>query len=195
MKPNAFLAATVLSLSLLTGCANPHPEGKPLPKLDFAHLQYHPVQVGLVDVVNSYAQNKATADAARMYVSPPDEVFTNYLKARYKPQGGQGRLLFDIKEASVYVFHEESDVGVARWVDMAGFEEYSLTLKLHMRAENIPGFYEKTKDFSARRRVKISEHASIAQREQDQFEAMEIMLQEIDAAIYKTLREEFLLTP
>lgn len=192
LKNALLVCAAALALG---ACETDTSAGKPPPALVFDHLQYYPVQVGTVDVINSYGQSKNPADYSMRFAAPPDETLANYLRARFKPQGGQGGLVFDIQEASVFVFHAPSDIGMIKWMDMGGYDEYSMTVKLRMRAENVPGFYAETKDFTARRRVKISQHASIADRERDQFQAIDLMLKDIDAAVFRALREEFHLIP
>lgn len=199
MKRQLALSALMVcaaAIATMPGCSStPHPEGKPLPGLVFDHMESRPVNVGIVEVVNNYATHRHAADIGSRFVAAPDETLKKYLEARYRAQGGPGKLVLDIDEASVFVFHQDAEFAPGRWIGVAGFDEYSMTVKLNVRAENVPGFYEQNRTFTARRRVKISEHASIAEREQDQFKALEVMIHEIDAAVYKTLRDEFRLTP
>lgn len=188
-KFSVFMMA--LSGLFLFACSSGHPEGKPLPGFNFEYMDSFTANVANVEVLNHYGAAKPANDASAVFVMPPDETFKKYLESRYKPHGARGRLVFEITEASVYNFNQEAASKMVRWMDMGGHEEYNLTLKVHVRAFDIPGYNEMGKVITANRRVKMSEHSSVAEREKLQFEALEKAIHDIDAAVQKTIRQDF----
>lgn len=185
----SFLLA--LASLFVFGCSGGHPEGKPIPRFNFDHIEAFPVDVSAVEAINHYSQAKPANDASSMFVMAPDETLQRYLQSRYQARGQRGRLVFEIQEASVYQFNQEAASAPARWLDVGGYEEYNLTLKVKVRALDIPGYTEKSRVITAQRRLKLSEHASLAERESRQFEALEKAMHDVDNAVQRAIREDF----
>jgi hypothetical protein len=185
------LMCFVMALASLFLFACTADDGKPLPNFDFNYIEPVSVNVANVEALNHYGSAKHTADVGHLFVVQPDETFRKYLQSRYKPVGPRGNLVLEIQEASVFEFDEDADSKIVNWMGVGGFQEYNLTLKVLARALDIPGFNEKSKVITAQRRVKMSEHASVAERERLQFEALEKAMHDIDTALQRSIRQEF----
>lgn len=191
MRHYVFLAAAALLSLFLWGCASKEGvEGKPLPDFNFQYIEKIPVQVGAVEALNRYGGNKLRDDLGDQYAVSPDQTLQRFLDSRFQPQAMRGRLVLEIQEASVFRFEEDSKNRVAQWLDVAGYEEYLLTLSVNVRAIDIPGYKELSKVLTAQRKIKFSEHASVAEREYHQFEALEKAIKDMDTALQRVVKEE-----
>ncbi len=180
-----------LAFALCACASNPHPKGKPLPLLTFEHIKPLGLSVDSVEIENLYKTSAHPADISQEYIMVPGTAVERYLKARFQPIGGQGKLKAVIEEASVFYFDSPSQNSLGRWLNVAGTEEYSLTLKLHLMHRDDPTYREQGKVITATRRVRISEHVSLADREQRQLEGLEAMLDDLDAAVTRTVLDDF----
>jgi hypothetical protein len=173
-----------VSVVVLAACANNVGPGQPLPQLTFAQLQPIPVNVS---TINTHIRGSKTGGA---FIADPAAVAENYMKARFVPRGAQGSLDATIEEATVTKDEKESANNVARFLKVGGTDVYNITLRVrfeHLGAGGLP-LYGKV--FTARRRLNISEHDSIAEREKFEFKSLEKMFNELDKEVIHMVTED-----
>ena len=160
------------------------PKGEPVPAVTFDHLEPIPVAVQNIHVENIYeGENDA-------FVMPPEAPMESYIQNRFKAAGAQNILNIIIEEASVKHQHEQSAQSFARFWDIGGTEHYDVTLRLRLQRDNGFGDIVYGTVLKAERQVKVSEHLSIAEREQAQLHALEQLFDSIDQNIQRIVLDD-----
>lgn len=164
----------------LGACSStPRPEGKPLPLLTFAHLDPVAVDVGALKTQNE------EDPVSESFVVSPYRAIEDYLHSRFTPKGFRGVLHAFIEEASVVHSYEPSQNKLGEFLDVAGQDVYDMTITL--RLENL-GEDERVAYgtvLTVRRLVRVSEHASIAERERRQLQGLEFLFKDIDSEVLR----------
>jgi hypothetical protein len=191
LKKNALLwIGALFVLWPLAGCESlPHPEGKPLPALTFERTDPLTLDVAKISVESLYRLSANRPD----FVTEPGLALERYLRTRFTPGlplSGGGVLLFRIEDVALLHTHEPSLYTVARFLDLAGSERYAL--KIVLRVEHLDGSGRLIRGtaLQAQRIITLSEHASLAYREQRQLEGMEALIADLDARLVPLLTEE-----
>lgn len=179
----------IVSLSL-AGCAISHPDSAPLPSMTFEHLEpinvaVSSIQIGQPDEVPGHAGH------IRRFIVPPDEAVNTYLVRRFIPGGIKGKLKIDIEEAGVFHLRQPSSHEFNRFLGVGRTEEYNLVIKLNVTELDDAGQYRQSKRIKGTRRIRVSEHASLAKLEAAQFRGLESLLADMDAALVGTITDEF----
>jgi hypothetical protein len=176
MKSARFI---LLSLSLFPlACAStPHPEGKPLPALTFSYMQGIPVNVRHIEVVAPPAREPSG------FVLSPGKTFQDYLNARFSAQGQRDILRAVVTEADVMSSRKSSGGRVRKFLEIDGHDVYQVNMTVRLEHVTDSGQVLYSRELKAARTMNITEHASVAAREQHQFRGMEQMLREMDARI------------
>lgn len=159
-------------------------EGKPMPVLTFENLQPLAINVRSMNVQSGEPRTYQN------FVVSPSFALENYLQQRFTAQGMNDALRVIVEDASVEIGHQDSDKGVARYMGVAGFDVFDVNIKLRLEHVDHTGhiFYGTT--LSARRVIKVSEHASITEREKHQLEGMEEMFRQLDDGVQKIVLQD-----
>jgi hypothetical protein len=180
-----FIAFAAVCLCL-TGCSTAHnPAGKPLAQMTFDHLQLIPINVG--------ALKSHTDDgdfASESFVVSPYDAIESYLRARFAPAGTHGTLEAAIEDASIKHSYEPSKNKAARWMDVAGNDAYDMLVKVRLTHRDETGQVLYTTVLTGRRIARVNEHASIAEREKRQLEALETMFADLDREILRIVLKD-----
>ena len=174
----------VIALATLTACASAQPGEALTPAMTFKNLE--PLNLAVRD----RAINAVHPINAEGFSYALDDLMSVYLQRKLHPVGTQGAISANIDQVEVHRTQEEAESGVANFLNVGGFEVY--TVKIKLRLEHLDNAYEPVygKVLNINRRIKISEHASIAEREQTQFESLEKLFVDLDQRINKILLEE-----
>ncbi|MGQ0527072.1 MAG: hypothetical protein ACT4OY_03445 [Alphaproteobacteria bacterium] len=170
------LALLMLSILPLACASIPHPEGKPMPALNFSALQPIPVKVGRIEVIDSSPLKSAD------FIVPPEQTLRDYLNARFSAQGSQDALRARITSATVTSAEKKAE-GVGKYLDVAGHNVYRIDIGVTLEHVTDTGQILYSRGLKATRTMSITEHASVAEREKHQFRGMEEMFSELDARI------------
>jgi hypothetical protein len=174
------------AVGILAACATG--VGLPSPDLTFQHIQPMPVNVGHVDT------QVIDGNEAEGFVISPTTASKRYLSSRFRAAGSQGTLKAVMQEITVRHVYNPSKGGVKDFLDIAGHDVYDV--KLVMRLEHISDsgtvLYGNT--IKAQRTMNITEHASVAEREQHQLEGLEKMFADLDRQVVKIVTSDMRLT-
>ena len=187
MKRQLRLSACVLTL--LSGCASDSGGGMPLPQMTFAQVRPMAVNVQGINV------RAAESDAAYDFAIDPAEAARQYVDRRFVAAGPSGTLDVSIETATVTKKHEEASNKVASFLNVAGMDSYEIALGLRFEHIENGGRLAYGKLLNARRVVHIQEHASIAERERLQLEAMENLFADMDKEVRILVLEDRTLMP
>ena len=153
----------------------PSPEGKPLPSMTFEHVRSIPLRVGMLKTLE--AEGVKSSDS---FTVSPHAALEQYLHARFVPKGFDGTLQATIEDASVRHTYEPSTDTVKNYLNLDGRDVYDMTILLRLEHHDRDGTLSYGTVITVRRLVKVSEHASIAQRERAQYEGMEELFKDLD---------------
>ncbi len=173
----------------LGACMGLNSDGKPLAQMTFSHVNAYPVYVASYETVAIPATKKPGLPVG--FVTDPSLIAYDYLNNRFEASGTTGKLRAVIDSVSVSheILPSTNEVGAALGIGKR--DHYRITLKLNLEAIGINGFARKNTAMTVNRDVYISEHVSIVQREQEQMQALDKMVDDLDGAIQKVLREDF----
>lgn len=178
---------SVLAVLAMAGCSSGAESGKPLPNMTFQHIK--PISLPVSEVL---VEDLSTADSiarTHSFTVPYETVLQNYVQRKFNAVGGNKVLRVVVEQISVNESFEESKNRVAGFLDVAGFEVYDVKLGLNIAARDAYGA-EKGVRLKAERKIKVSEHASVAERERLQMEGLEVMFRELDASITRIVFQD-----
>lgn len=154
-------------------------DGKPLPRLTFAHLAPLKVNVGRVDIVDASAGNPLPVG----FVADPAQVAQRYFGSRFQAAGTQGTLFLRLEEASVVHEFLPSGEKIARALKVGGADRYTVRVKMVIEHRNDRDRLLYSQVLTGTRVMNISEYASPAEREAHQMQGLETLFREIDSKI------------
>ena len=134
--------------------------------------------------------NVATVDThvergneAEGFVISPTEASRRYLSSRFQAAGGQGTLRAVMQESTVRHVYNASKGKVAGYLNVAGHDVYDVKLVLRLEHISERGTVLYGNTIKAQRTMNITEHASVAEREQHQLEGMEKLFADLDRQV------------
>lgn len=148
-----------------------------MPGITFAHIRPIPISVGALRT-NSDAES-----ITESFIVSPHEVMEKYLQSRFMPKGFSGTLQAVIEEAQVNHSYEGSGSKVGSFLDVGGLDVYDMSIRVRLEYVGADDQLIQGSVLSARRIMKVSEHASIAERERRQFMGIEAMFGDLDEQV------------
>ena len=172
---------------LLAGCSGG--DGKPLAQMTFAHLQPMPIYVASYDVLSNANFDKNNLPEG--FVANPEDIIMDYLNHRFVPSGTNGKIIASIEKISVKhnLIASESKVGEFLGVDKR--DEYDIEASVKLRLVGLESASVQEVSMKAQRQLLVSEHVSIVEREREQMEAIDHLVDDLDEAIQKAMRDHF----
>lgn len=175
----------------MSGCekpANKLAHGLPLPEQTYEHVGRLSLDVREVQIFQGDVGAEAGGDFA---VSLADRALL-YLSKKFKASDGghEGRLVVIIEDASVDQVHRGSRYSFLDRVGLDGVDQYSLKLTVRLEHHGDDGRVLYGRRLQARKMLEVSEHESLAQREQEQFNAVEELFAILDPEMLRVIRAE-----
>lgn len=170
----------------LGACENTlSPQGDPLPRLEYRHNAPIPLEVSSIDFEDRTAENAKDADYVP-FVQPVSDTLRSYLLARYAASEGFEGLSFILEDVRLTKTYRPPENKIGAFMGVAGQDIYQIDIQLHARLKDTHG-NTRGKRFNIGRKLSLSEHVSIAEREKRQLEALEALMADLDG----TLQESF----
>ena len=187
-----FYGFLVLVLFLLGGCAAaPPPPVQAAARLSFEDIQPLAVNASLIDIVNQYDPSADPKDVSSLFPAQPDIVLRRYAEKRLAAGGSGPVLRFVIENGRVYHHREASDSQVGRWLQIGGTDHYDVLMRVRLEAVPADGIFPgESTTLNFRRTLGLPESMSIAEREAEQIELLETMVEDIDRGVTDTLRNK-----
>ncbi|HRQ60976.1 MAG TPA: hypothetical protein PLO23_05645 [Alphaproteobacteria bacterium] len=180
----------LLSAIALTACSNSNVSGVAPPDLTFQHVRSVNIPVSDLTIERA-APSQSNAPG---FVVPFEDKIEPYFRKKVQVVGGEKRMKVIIEESYVKESFEPSANKVAGFFDMAGFDVYNLSLILNVRSEDNFGGHKGVR-LKLARTIKVSEHASVAEREMKQTEGVEALFRELDVNMTRIALQELDLIP
>lgn len=184
--------ALLLTSSLCLAACSSGTDGKAPPDLTFQHVV--PVNLPVSDVAIERASGYNTGNNATSFIVPFEEKVDAYIRRKIQTVGGDKRLRVIVEQATVKQSFEPSTNTVAGFLEVAGFDVYQIGLIMNVMAVD-PYGGNKGVRLKLGRTVKISEHASVAERERKQTESVESLFKELDTNMTRITLQELGLIP
>ncbi len=172
------------SVATLVSCVSAPPVPPQSANQMFANLQQVPINVSAVNV--HIVENKTGGD----FISDPAAVTENYVRSRFRPQGMTNSLEVTVEEATVTRATKQGDSKVEKWLNVGGADIYNILLRVRFDYFESNGRLVYGRVFTARRQMTVSEHASVAEREQFEVEGLKKMFNELDAGVQRTVTQD-----
>lgn len=180
----------LLSCVALAACSSNPISGVGPADLTFQHVR--PVNLPVSDLsVERAAPSQSNAPG---FVVPFEDKIEPYFRKKVQTVGGEKRMKVIIEESYVKESFEPSPNKVAGFLDVAGFDVYNLSLILNVRSEDNFGAHKGVR-LKLARTIKVSEHASVAERETKQTEGVEALFRELDVNMTRIALQELDLIP
>ncbi len=181
----------ILTVLVLTACATAAP--KPLPSLDLSRVEPQNLPIGSVEVEPPPAYMNTAIPAG--FIVKPAQLAHDYFKARYKAQGVEGRFKVAVVKSLVTHRVEASDNPVGNFLNVAKSDVYEIQMIVRLEALDYGPYARQSQEITATQRLSISEHVSLAERENLQVEAMQDLLKRLEAQAQLSLRDTFRMIP
>ncbi|MCB1783331.1 MAG: hypothetical protein KDI13_04990 [Alphaproteobacteria bacterium] len=181
-----------LAACMLASCTSPAAE--PLAKMTFANLNPFPVYVAAYEVKDSYRDFGTGAGGDEIippFATSPGLAVTDYFKNRYSANGTDGKLIVDVQSSSVTHEMMGSENSVGKFLGVDRKDVYHISVIINLVVLDAGGYDRKEMKITAHREISIPETYSIADREKTQMESLDSMIDDLDGAVQKALRNEF----
>lgn len=161
-----------------------------MPQQTFAHVEALTLNVSRIEVTDVSNAPPLPED---FVVSPGDatvQYFSKKVRASEYASPEHGVLRVDIEMASVEKVHKDADGFIPSKLGFGGLDEYDMKLKIALNHVDAVGDVIYGKTIMVQRRFSISEHSSLAKREEAQLESIEAVFKKVDPEVTSVLLDE-----
>lgn len=179
----------VLLLTLfISGCAqNPHPLGKPLPKLTYEHLTPYHILGGTTLVRQTYVPDVRTVSTVKGFPVSPAELLKRYAAHRFVVGENPVKMVFDVQNASLVKFTDEENV--VGFLTGSAEDRYLMNIYITMSPVNAHGGLSKPFTIDMKRELFIPHNTSLAAKDIAQFEFLEKAIVDIDKIVSEMVEQ------
>lgn len=181
-------------VSFLAACTSSAPEGKPMPELTFQHVKPLPVKAASLDIENNYDPATDPRDVSSSFPTPPDIALRRYAENRIQPAGEQGTLKFVIEDVHIYHSLVQPGGKLTTWMGMNRKDLYEVDMKIRMFMVDSEGKEGTHSVLNMRRSIAIPHGYSVSEKEHEKFKFLEMLMDDVDSAVTKTLAEKMRLS-
>ncbi len=176
------------SLLFLGACNLQHSGGgEPLAQMTFEHVAKHPIYVASYEPV-AFTKNNQLLLSEGFVVNPADIIY-DYLTSRFEAAGARGKLKIVIKDVSINYEAIKSFHKLGELFDVGKRDHYIIRAELGLQVYGLTKNEQQEIIFKANRNIYISEHSSLVDREEVQMRALDSMIDDLDIAIRKVLKD------
>ena len=184
-----FISVLLSGLILIVACTSSAPESKPMPELTFEHIQSVPIKVAEVMVDNRYNPATDPHDVSSSFPAPPDIVLRRYAEHKFRPSGDDGKLQFVIEGANIHHSIVQPAGKFTGWLGLNRKDLYEVNMKIRMFVVDGEGKEGTHSILNMRRSIAIPERYSVADKEHEKFMFLEMLMDDVDKAVTKTLQD------
>lgn len=177
------------SCLVLGACVGLKSDGKPLAKMTFEHIKPKPIYVASYETVPLAVSDKPNLPIG--FVAAPSEIVFDYLNNRFEAAGNNGkfRIIIDSMKIAHDIVPSTNEVGAALGIGKQ--DHYHMTLKVNLELIGIGQQLRRGVTMTVNRDLYISEHVNLVQREKEQMAAIDAMIDDLDGALHKTMKDDF----
>ncbi len=192
-RRNRIKALLLTCGALLTVTACTTTNAPPPEQMTFDTLQPFPLYVASYEIQNQTGPMLGFADESvdAGFVASVNKTVDDYLHHRFSAVGTNGKFLAVLKEASVKSSVQPSDNKIGAWLEVDKRDRFDMKVVVHMAVFGIGNYEKKGVDVIANRMLTVPEHVTLAERERLQMEALDNLIDDLDASIQQVLKEDF----
>ncbi len=176
-------------LSFLSACTFSNNDGSVLAQMTFNNVKAFPVYVASYEPVNI---NKGkTHLLPEGLVTDPAPLIYDYLNNRFKASGNQGKLRIEIRD--VIIRHEilKSDKSLQAVIGFGKKDHYNIKAYIDITVFGSGDTDNFSQSMIVSRNIYVSEYLSLVDREKLQMQAIDNMIDDLDIALRKILKDKF----
>ena len=177
----------VLALAFTASACNVPPPQTDFPEITYKHLPAIHFDVGEVVVERAYAPPLDKPNVDHLMPNPPVVLAIRWAQDRLVANGQAGQLVFRIVDASVVETELRSESGLQGVFTVSQSERYNARLAVEVELVEDDGFSRSIVKAEAERSVTMPEDASLHDREQVWFKLSEMVMNDLDAELEKSL--------
>ncbi len=177
----------VLALALLTSACNVPPPQTDFPEVTYKHRPAIRFDVGEVVVERVYVPPLDKPNVDHLMPNPPVVLAIRWAQDRLIADGQADRLVFRIVDASVVETELHSDSNLQDVFTVSQSERYNARLAVEVELLEDGGLSRSIVKVEAERSITMPEDASLHEREQVWFKLSEMVMNDLDAELEKSL--------
>ena len=182
-----YFSYIVLVLAL-SGCTTSVEDaGQPLAQMTFDHVNAYTLDVASYDI--SFNNNQKALPAG--FSVDPLPLVEDFLKRRFIASGSLGKMHAVIENIDVRYEEVKSDNALNAALGVGKQDHYLVHLQLALESYGLKVQDNKRVAISVNRNIYISEHSSLATREDAQMRALDSMMEDLDGAVREILKTQF----
>ena len=164
--------------------------GEPLAQMTFAHVKPYPLYVASYQV-SGFEKVFRSTDIPGGFVANPAVIVQDYFNNRFEAAGATGKLGVTIRNVQVThdVVAPENSIGAM--VGVGKFDRYKVLVDIDIEGFGIGQTRDVGTSFVVTRDIKVSEFASLVERQKAQMRALDNMVDDIDETVQKLFRDQF----
>ncbi|MCK5375078.1 MAG: hypothetical protein KAJ40_07325 [Alphaproteobacteria bacterium] len=182
-------ALIILGTLVLGACTSIGTNGDPLPQITFNHIKPYPLYVASYEIIGLSEANSLTIPDG--FVSDPSQIVYDYLNSRFEAAGNQGKFLAQIRSVDITHNQVSSDSSINAFVGLDKKDHYRVTVVVNLSTRGVHDVDWQRQNLTVYRDIYVSEYVSMVDREKLEMQAMDHMIDDLDIALRKILREQF----
>ena len=174
---------------IISACSLNTNDGNMLAQMTFNHIKPFPVYVASYEPININEGKSHLLPEG--FVADPAPLIFNYLSSRFEASGKQGKLRIEIKD--VVIRHEivSSNNNLGAVIGLGKREHYNVKAYIDIVVLGRDHIDKRTQSMTVSRNIYIADNLSLVEREKLQMQALDNMVDDLDIALRKVLRETF----
>jgi len=180
----------ILTALLLASCANTETRPRPVPHYVYQQYPVSQLNVGSIQVVNSYVMPMNAPNAEHLMPQPLPKAVEEWAHNHFKATGGDGTLTITIKDASVVEQDLKRTKGVKGVVTIDQAERYDAKISVEFSVSATSSGKDGSGSVGLTRGQTIAEDASLEDRDVLWTGMEEKMLTDLDAGTQSMLQQK-----
>jgi hypothetical protein len=176
-----------LALAFVTTACNTPPPQTDFPEITYKHRPAIRFDVGEVVVERVYVPPLDKPNVDHLMPNPPVVLAIRWAQDRLVANGQADQLVYRIIDASVVEIELQGESGLQGVFTVSQSERYNARLAVEVELVEDDGFSRSIVKAEAERSITIPEDASVHDREQIWFKLSEMVMNDLDAELEKSL--------
>ena len=186
------IALVSLSTLALTACiSTPNDHIATLPEINYNTLDVIPVDVSRIEIDTQTQPGAQAWDVSNSVTTSPDTAMRRYLQKRYKANGQNGFLKFNLEKAEITSQSVPNKNKILSFIPLANVMDYTMEIVVNIDSAYHSGQPDYNTSTRFVRKTRMPVDVTLAYREARLQKTLEEMVRDIDDAMITTLSHKF----
>jgi hypothetical protein len=186
------IALVSLSTLALTACiSTPNDHIATLPEINYNTLDVIPVDVSRIEIDTQTQPGAQAWDVSNSVTTSPDTAMRRYLQKRYKANGQNGVLKFNLEKAEITSQSVPNKNKILSFIPLANVMDYTMEIVVNIDSAYHSGQPDYNTSTRFVRKTRMPVDVTLAYREARLQKTLEEMVRDIDDAMITTLSHKF----